>query len=290
MGSCPIGGSSNNPIPLFEQKRNFLYSSKNNYNSFMIPILQLDTSLVINYTSPSQKIRVMTETWAEEFGYCPNCGNSLRKSRDNNPVGDFICDKCQEEYELKSKNNSFGKKITDGAYGTMIERLQSATNPSFFGLNYGKNLEIINFFVIPKFYFTPEIIEKRKPLAPTAKRAGWIGCNILLEPIPESGKVYYIQNGKSREKWYILEDWQKTNFLAEKSSLESKWWLLDIMRCIDMLEKKEFSLADIYNFTTILREKHPDNNNIEAKIRQQLQILRDKNYIKFIWKWIYNKI
>ncbi len=40
----------------------------------------LDTSLVTSYTSPSQRIRVMTETWAEEHGYCPNCGNHLTKS------------------------------------------------------------------------------------------------------------------------------------------------------------------------------------------------------------------
>lgn len=247
----------------------------------------LNQELVTSYISSSQRVRVMTETWAEEYGYCPNCWNILTKSKDNNPVGDFICEKCSEEYELKSKNNSFGCKITDGAYGTMIERLQSATNPSFFGLNYGNDFEIINFFVIPKFYFTPEIIERRNPLASTARRAGWVGCNILLEPIPESGKIYYIQDGKSREKWYVLEDWQKTNFLAEKQNIETKWWILDVMRCIDMLGKKEFSLADMYNFTTILREKHPDNNNIEAKIRQQLQILRDKGYLEFNWKGNY---
>ncbi|MBP9779483.1 restriction endonuclease [Candidatus Gracilibacteria bacterium] len=250
----------------------------------------LDKTLATLYSSASQRVRVMTESWAEEYGYCPNCGNNLTKSRDNNPVGDFICLKCSEEYELKSKNNTFGRKITDGAYGTMIERLGSATNPSFFGLNYSNNLEIINFFVIPKFYFTSEIIEKRKPLSPTARRAGWIGCNILLEPIPESGKIYYIQNGKSREKGYILDDWQKTNFLAEKSTLESKGWLLDIMRCIDMLGKKEFSLAEIYDFTSLLKEKHPDNNNIEAKIRQQLQILRDKKYLEFGGRGIYKVI
>ena len=221
-GSIPVIGSRKSCIPLFNRKRNFLYSDKKEYNHPMNPRLTLDTSLVTSYTSPSQRIRVMTETWAEEYGYCPNCGNILTKSKDNNPVGDFICGKCSEEYELKSKNNSFGKKITDGAYGTMIERLQSATNPSFFGLNYGKDFEIINFFVIPKFYFTPEIIEQRNPLAPTARRAGWIGCNILLEPIPESGKIYYIQDGKSRDKGYVLEDWQKTNFLAEKQNIETK--------------------------------------------------------------------
>ena len=247
----------------------------------------LDSSLVTSYKSIPQKIRVMSEAWAEEHIVCPNCGNTLSKSKDNNPVGDFICQNCREEYELKSKSNSFGRKITDWAYGTMIERLQSTTNPSFFGLNYSKNLEIINFFVIPKFYFTPSIIEQRKPLAPTAKRAWWVGCNILLEPIPESGKIYYIQGGKSREKWYVLEDWQKTYFLAEKQNIESKWWLLDVMRCIDMLGKSEFTLADMYNFTTILKEKHPENNNIEAKIRQQLQMLRDKGYLEFGGKGVY---
>jgi type II restriction enzyme len=76
----------------------------------------------------------------------------------------------------------------------MIERLQSDTNPNFFFLNYTKNYEISNFVVIPKHFFTSEIIEKRKPLSETARRAGWTGCNILLSPIPESGKIFYIKN------------------------------------------------------------------------------------------------
>lgn len=46
----------------------------------------LDTNLVLSYKSPSQKIRVMTEAWAEEYSFCPNCGNYLEKSKDNNPV------------------------------------------------------------------------------------------------------------------------------------------------------------------------------------------------------------
>jgi len=62
----------------------------------------------------------------------------------------------------------------------MIERLQSDSNPNFFFLNYDKNsLDAINFIVIPKYFFIPEIIEKRKPLSQTARRAGWVGCNIL---------------------------------------------------------------------------------------------------------------
>ncbi|MBQ1398560.1 MAG: restriction endonuclease, partial [Clostridia bacterium] len=37
-------------------------------------------------------------------------------------------------------------------------------------------------------------------------------------------------------------------------------------------------------------QKHIHNNNIEAKIRQQLQILRDKGFIEFLERGHYRKI
>lgn len=40
-----------------------------------------------------------------------------------------------------------------------------------------------------KHFFVSEIIEERKQLAPTARRARRIGSNILLGKIPESGKI-----------------------------------------------------------------------------------------------------
>jgi type II restriction enzyme len=46
--------------------------------------------------------------------YCPSCGNSyLLSFRNNNPVGDFHCDDCKAEYELKSKKNSFAQRIAE---------------------------------------------------------------------------------------------------------------------------------------------------------------------------------
>ena len=35
--------------------------------------------------------------------------------------------------------------------------------------------------------------------------------------------------------------------------------------------------------------RHPENNNIEAKIRQQLQFLRDKGFIQFLSPGQYKK-
>ena len=40
------------------------------------------------------------------------------------------------------------------------------------------------------------IVEKRKPLSPTARRAGWVGCNILISKIPKQGIIEIVKNGK----------------------------------------------------------------------------------------------
>jgi len=243
----------------------------------------LNEKLANNYQSNSQKIRVLTEAWVENEIFCPACGSLMINYENNRPVADFHCDKCQEEYELKSKKDSIGSKIVDGAYKTMIERLGSDNNPNFFFLNYdlGK-MEVLNFFVIPKHFFIPEIIEKRKPLSDTARRAGWVGCNIVIKDIPQTGKIFYIKDGKIEPKEVILDSWHKTLFLREEKRVESKGWILDIMKCIDKIGKQEFKLEDVYRFEKELEIKHPNNKHIKDKIRQQLQFLRDKNYLKFV--------
>ncbi len=247
-----------------------------------------NTQIAQLYKSNSQKIRVMTEDWVGSEIFCPNCGDNINNYGNNQPVADFYCSNCKEEYELKSKKNNIGKKIVDGAYKTMIERLQSQNNPNFFFLNYNiKNYEVLNFAVIPKHFFVPKIIEKRKPLSRSARRAGWIGCNILLNNIPKSGKIFYIKDKQAESRKKVLDNWQKVLFLRETRKTDLKGWILDVMNCIDILNKSEFALSDIYNFESILRIKHPNNRHIKDKIRQQLQFLRDKGYLEFKSRGVY---
>jgi len=253
--------------------------------------LSFNRILASSYKSSSQKIRVLTENWANSNIYCPSCGSPIKKYQNNQPVADFHCIACLEQYELKSKKDAIGLKILDGAYKTMLERLRSSHNPNFFFLSYGLGtLEVSNFLVIPKHFFIPEIIEKRKPLAPDARRAGWVGCNILLQKIPQTGKIFLIKDKKVRPKKTVLETWQKTLFLREETQLNAKGWILDVMNCIDALGKKLFSLDAVYSFEKNLQLKYPDNRHIKDKIRQQLQFLRDKGYLEFLGKGRYRVI
>lgn len=251
--------------------------------------LNLNKQLAINYRSSSQRARVLTEGWVDNSIFCPNCGRlNIEKYPNNQPVADFYCSNCREEYELKSKQNSLGAKITDGAYRTMIDRLRSSNNPNFFLLNYDlQNLVVQNFFVIPKHFFVPGIIERRRPLSKTARRAGWVGCNILLQNIPETGKIFFVKNWQIEPKQRVLERWKKTLFLREEKEISAKGWLLDIMRCVDNIHKKEFMLDEVYAFEMALSKLHPENKHIKDKIRQQLQILRDRGYLGFLGRGHY---
>lgn len=56
----------------------------------------------------------------------------------------------------------------------------------------------------------------------------------------------------------------------------------------ERLPENDFSNEQIYYFEKELQEKYPENQNIRAKIRQQLQVLRDMGLIKHLgrsrWK------
>ena len=249
-----------------------------------------NTSIANNYKSNSQKIRVMSETWLCDNIYCPNCGNPhLNKLKNNKPVADFCCDFCGEIFELKAKGNNIGKKINDGAYSTMIERITSISNPDLFIMQYTKDFQVSNLLIIPKFFFTPEIIEKRKPLSKNAKRAGWIGCNILISDIPKQGRIQIINQQHLRNKNDVIYTYKSIKNM-QTNNIENRGWLFDVLNCINEIPKSDFYLNDIYEFAEVLKNKHINNNHIEAKIRQQLQLLRDKGYIEFLERGHYLKI
>jgi type II restriction enzyme len=251
--------------------------------------LHFNQSLAKNYHSEPQKVRVLSEAWVKENSYCTNCSaQSLAEFANNKPVADFYCENCNEQYELKSKKAKLSNVVNDGAYKTMIERINSKDNPSFFFLTYSKEYTVNNFLIIPKHFFTPDIIVKRKPLSVTAKRAGWVGCNIDLRQVPESGKVFLVKDQQVIPRENVTQHFQKTLFLR-KQSMASRGWTLDVWQCIDRLDDS-FSLNQVYAFADELQLKHPENKHVKDKIRQQLQVLRDKGIIEFVSRGHYRKL
>lgn len=253
--------------------------------------LELDGTVSRIYKSNSQKARIITERWIAQNMYCSRCGcETLQQLPNNTPVSDFLCPQCQNIFELKATRRKLGKKIDDGAYATMIQRIHSTTNPDFLFMSYNLELQCINqLIVVPKFYFTDAVIEKRKPLSSRAKRAGWTGCNILLGNIPVYGRIAVIQDKKIMPKNGVCRQYQQTNFIG-RLKMQRRGWILDILKCLERIPQNTFSLADMYHFARDLQQLHPENQHIEAKIRQQLQVLRDHKIIEFLGRGQYRKV
>lgn len=253
--------------------------------------LQMDAGIAESYKSNSQKMRVITERWVGQNLFCPYCGNaSISHFENNRPVADFYCPNCLEEYELKSRRGSIADKVNDGAYATMIGRIHAVNNPNFFFLSYKKDdLRVKDLIMIPKYFFTPAIIGKRKPLAQTARRAGWMGCNIILNKIPLEGRIYIVKNETEQEKDDIIARVGKTNFISQ-FALDARGWMLDILNCVNEIEGRCFTLKQMYQFEEMLALKHPENHHIKDKIRQQLQVLRDKGMLEFTGQGNYRKV
>lgn len=251
---------------------------------------ELDAGLALGYKSGPQIARRLTEGWAAANLYCPRCGYAhLIEEPNNRPVDDLKCPHCSALYEIKSKQSDFGGKVMGGAWNTMIDRILSDTNPDFLFLSYSlPEMRVCSLFIVPKFFFVPDIIEKRKPLAMTARRAGWTGCNILLGNVPIQGKIGIIKDGNVLDKSTVMNEFAVAVKLEVKE-IESRGWLLDILNCVNKTEDNEFTLDQMYGFENILAAHHPDNNNIRAKIRQQLQVLRDRGLIAFTGRGRYRK-
>lgn len=241
-----------------------------------------------HFESASQKARVWTEQWALTSLFCPNCGaDGFNKFENNRPAADFSCPRCSEEYELKSQKGRFGAKVVDGAYDSMRNRIAARNNPNLILLNYDlASRGVTDVFVVPKHFFIADIIEERKPLAPTARRAGWVGCNILIGRIPAAGRIALVRDRQQLPRKTVLGAWQDTLFLRDQA-LEARGWLIEVMKAVEDIGRPEFTLADVYGFEGRIAARYPNNRNVRPKIRQQLQVLRDQGYLEFRRRGLY---
>jgi type II restriction enzyme len=245
--------------------------------------LELPRAGLEDYKSNSQRARIATEAWATKNLYCLNCASDeLSCSPPNTVAVDYVCPDCDASFQLKAQSHSFGSKILDAAYATMLQKIRQDQTPNLVALHYDiERWSVRNVFLVPEFAFSISAIEKRKPLAPTARRAGWIGCNILLTEIPPDARIPLVVDGEPANRKLARKQFAKVRPLANLRP-EMRGWTLDVLNLIRSLHKQTFTLADAYTLEPHLASLHPANRHVRDKIRQQLQILRDLGLLHFL--------
>lgn len=254
-------------------------------------ILTLPSELGAGYKSASQRARVLTEGWAIRNMYCPVCvSDRLMGTENNTEVIDFRCKKCRSGYQLKATSKPIGRKIVDAGYDAMMRAIKEDRLPHFFFLSYDNIRARVNdLMVVPSFCLSASAIEARKPLGPKARRAGWVGCNIILDSVPVDGRIVVVRQGNVVGKETVRKSFRDVESLRELS-VKSRGWMLDVLTLLRKLERKEFTIGEVYSFERELSKLHPENRHVQAKIRQQLQVLRDMGYLEFVkrghYRWI----
>jgi type II restriction enzyme len=245
--------------------------------------LSLPTEGLSRYKSTSQRARVGTESWGAANFFCPACKSpSLGIAARNTVAVDYFCPACKSPFQLKSQSKPLGSKIVDAAYSQMKLAILEDRTPNLFVLHYDlDSWAVRTVLLVPHFAFALSAVERRKPLAPTARRAGWVGCNILLEKIPVHARIPVVSEGIPHTPREVRGSYDRLRPL-EKLQVEKRGWTLDVLQVVQSLGKLEFTLADVYAHAEALAKLHPHNAHVRDKIRQQLQVLRDLGLVKFL--------
>jgi hypothetical protein len=175
----------------------------------------IDMAVASRFVSAAQATRVALETWASFNLYCLDCeGDELDQLPDNTPVADFACAVCESRYQLKGKNGRLGKKIPGAAYQPTIDAIRAGTMPEYVLVEFDTRLAMVVFVdAFPGRFFTEERIEPRKPLSPTARRAGWQGCNIIVDGLDS----VRIVAPAGLDRTNVREQWRAKTFAAYRA-------------------------------------------------------------------------
>lgn len=146
----------------------------------------IDFSVGADFSSAAQIARLVLETWAEFNLYCLNCeSDTLKRLSANTPVADFECPACESAYQIKGKDGRFGPVIPGAAYKPTIDAIRAGRCPHYVLLEYDRRFRTVVFGkAVLGTSITVDRIIARAPLKQHAKRAGWVGCNLVIGGLP----------------------------------------------------------------------------------------------------------
>lgn len=168
------------------------------------------------------------------------------------------------------------------------------TSANFTYGGWQKNLEYG--VVIEEKYALEEVSQYYQQLATTDKdnRISESDCQkvkSLIDNLPRQQRVPLprVVTGKDIEKTKAVAEVDKLSVnveaIAENLSGELKFFILLIARLPDA-----FDLQQVYNLKPHYKVQYPNNNNVEAKMRQLLQRLREHGLLIFMGRGTYQKL
>jgi type II restriction enzyme len=238
--------------------------------------------LAAGYHSPSQQARVLSEDWFARNAYCLACdADEVKATRANTAATDFICPRCHHRYELKTFLRRPRTSLVDGAYDTMMKRMRAGTAPTLCLLERSEDWRIRSLAAIHASFLVPEVVLRREPLGPNARRAGWVGCNIRLDRIACDGEVSVVEKSRELPVREVRRRFQRFLPLL-KNNVDGRGWTTLTLAMVRRLKKPSFRLAEMYAMEREFANVYPENRHVRDKIRQQLQQLRDLGVLEFV--------
>ena len=125
---------------------------------------------------------------------CPRC----RRDRHLTPLptnfqcADLICKFCGFLAQVKATTPVDGqrpKRVLGGAWGPQHAQILAGIYQPLFVAGYATSGKLVRIDYVPAHILaaTPAVFEPRRPLSPTAKRAGWTGFVYNLDTLPVIG-------------------------------------------------------------------------------------------------------
>ena len=91
----------------------------------------------------------------------------------------------------------------------------------------------------------------------------------------------------------MLETWRRSLFLREAQA-GARGWLIEVMKAVEdaaaLAGRREVTLEEVYASEGRLGALYPENRNVRPKIRQQLQVLRERGFLEFLGRGRYRLI
>ena len=243
--------------------------------------LVCDQSVALDLRSSLQKVRRISEEWFTNEAYCLRCESAqLTGTTSSTQFRDAVCPVCCLGYELKSKVNRFSTLVADGGFDSMLRNIVSDNAPVLTLLNYRRDWVVTDLVAIHPVFLTPSMVVRRKKahLRPKSGKPYWM-CNLDLSRIPQLGRIPVVDCGKICDAAVVRKSFARLTALGALP-FRLRGWAGATLDIVNKLGAKSFKTSEIYKHAGELQKTYPNNRNIEAKLRQQLQVLVKLGYLE----------